>query len=87
MSSDGPSIPTTSIAVNAVPMTNHDSSFDMDLSLPGESGKRSKQPPTKSKSTEKFVPAKGQRTAAARLNKIKRKYQHLHDTFNEMCWI
>lgn len=85
--SDGPSIPTSSVAVNAIPINNHDSTFELDLSLPSMSKDRPKRTAAKPKATEAFVPAKGQKTAAARFNKIKSKYQHVHDIFTEMRWL
>lgn len=77
MSLGGPSVPTSLTVVDAIPINDHDSSLDLDLSLPSITKKRSKRTSPISKAKEEFVPAKGQKTAAARFNKLKSKHQHV----------
>lgn len=74
---DGPSIPTNTVFVEASPSTKSiDDSVDLDLSFTSVA-KSIKTTSTKEIEPEEYVPAKGQKGAARRLNKLKSK-RHRH---------
>lgn len=75
---DSPSIPTNPLVVDALPSTNNfDDSVDLDLSLSHISKPKITSPDTtESVDHEEFVPAKGQKGAAQRLNKLKSKRRY-----------